>query len=101
MNIRLRDYQITGIDDIINTWKHCNSILFQMPTGTGKTTLFCEIVRKFTTELFPNKKVLIITHRKELVEQVFNRLVSGCNTNNKRHQWQKYEYKWMEVLEIY
>jgi superfamily II DNA or RNA helicase len=47
-----------------------------MPTGTGKTTLFCEIVRKFTTELYPDKKVLIITHRKELVEQAFNRLVS-------------------------
>lgn len=47
-----------------------------MPTGTGKTNLFCEIVRKFTTELYPDKKVLIITHRKELVEQAFNTLVS-------------------------
>ncbi len=48
-----------------------------MPTGTGKTTLFCEIVRKFTTELYPDKKVLIITHRKELVEQAHNRLENG------------------------
>jgi len=76
MTIRLRDYQITGIDEIINAWKSCKSVLFQMPTGTGKTTLFCEIVRKFTTELYPDKKVLVITHRKELVEQAFNRLVS-------------------------
>jgi superfamily II DNA or RNA helicase len=76
MAISLRDYQMTGIDDIINAWKESNNVLFQMPTGTGKTTLFCEIVRKFTTEFFPNKKVLIITHRKELVEQVFNRLES-------------------------
>ena len=76
MNVRLRDYQINGIDDIVNAWKDCKSVLFQMPTGTGKTTLFCEIVRKFTTELYPDKKVLIITHRKELVEQAFNRLVS-------------------------
>ena len=76
MNIELREYQITGIDDITNAWKDCKSVLFQMPTGTGKTTLFCEIVRKFTTELYRDKKVLIITHRKELVEQVFNRLVS-------------------------
>jgi len=72
----LRDYQINGIDEIINAWTDCRSILFQMPTGTGKTTLFCEIVRKFTEDLYPDKKVLIITHRKELVEQVFNRLVS-------------------------
>lgn len=76
MNVRLRDYQINGIDDIINAWADCKSVLFQMPTGTGKTTLFCEIVRKFNTELYPDKKVLIITHRKELVEQAFNRLVS-------------------------
>ena len=46
MNVRLRDYQINGIDDIINAWTDCKSVLFQMPTGTGKTTLFCEIVRK-------------------------------------------------------
>ncbi|MGI8581302.1 MAG: DEAD/DEAH box helicase [Chitinophagaceae bacterium] len=76
MNVSLRDYQINGIDDIINAWTDYKSILFQMPTGTGKTTLFCEIIRKFTTELYPDKKVLIITHRKELVEQVFDRLVS-------------------------
>ena len=76
MKVGLREYQKNGIDDIIDTWKNYKSVLFQMPTGTGKTTLFCEIVRKFTTELYPDKKVLIITHRKELVEQAFNRLVS-------------------------
>lgn len=74
MDIKLRDYQKKGIDDIMNAWKDCRSVLFQMPTGTGKTTLFCEIARKFTKELYPNKKVLIITHRKELVEQAFDRL---------------------------
>jgi superfamily II DNA or RNA helicase len=68
MNVELRPYQTTGIEDIENAWKECRSVLFQMPTGTGKTTLFCEIVRKFTTVLFPNKKVLIVTHRRELVE---------------------------------
>lgn len=77
MTVKLRDYQIAGIEDILNAWTDCRSVLFQMPTGTGKTTLFCEIVRKFTTELHSDKKVLIITHRKELVEQAFDRLVSG------------------------
>lgn len=76
MNVKLRDYQVKGIEDIFFAWKDCRSVLFQMPTGTGKTTLFCEIVRRFTTELYPNEKVLIITHRKELVEQGFKRLVS-------------------------
>ncbi len=74
MNIKLRDYQIEGVEEIIKTFENSRSILFQMPTGTGKTTLFCELVRIFTTEKFPLKKVLIVTHRKELVEQVFERL---------------------------
>lgn len=76
MNVQLRDYQVAGIDHIMKAWENCKSVLFQMPTGTGKTTLFCELVRKFTKEIYPEKKVLIITHRKELVEQAFNRLVS-------------------------
>lgn len=76
MEVKLRDYQYSGINYIIEAWKNHRSVLFQMPTGTGKTTLFCELVRKFTKELYPEKKVLIITHRKELVEQAFNRLVS-------------------------
>ena len=76
MDVKLRDYQLTGIDNIMKAWKVCRSVLFQMPTGTGKTTLFCELVRKFTKELYPDKKVLIITHRKELVEQALNRLVN-------------------------
>lgn len=74
MNVRLRDYQINGIEDIMKGLIDNKSVLFQMPTGTGKTTLFCEIVKKFTTELYSNKKVLIITHRKELVVQVIDRL---------------------------
>ena len=45
MNVKLRDYQVTGIDEIIDAWRDCRSVLFQMPTGTGKTTLFCELVR--------------------------------------------------------
>jgi superfamily II DNA or RNA helicase len=76
MEVKLRDYQLLGIDNIMKAWEDCRSVLFQMPTGTGKTTLFCELVRKFTKELYPTQKVLIITHRKELVEQAFNRLVS-------------------------
>jgi superfamily II DNA or RNA helicase len=75
--MQLRDYQINGIEDILEAWGSHQSVLFQMPTGTGKTTLFCEIARKFTEELHPGKKVLIITHRKELVEQVFSRLVQA------------------------
>jgi len=42
-----------------------------MPTGTGKTTVFSEIVRRARLK---EKKVLIVVHRKELVEQIAERL---------------------------
>ena len=80
MNINIRDYQSKGIEEIINAWKEFRSVLFQMPTGTGKTTLFCEIVRKFINDLYPDKKVLIVMHRSELVDQASLRLKSfGIN----------------------
>ena len=37
MNVKLRDYQVEGIDNIMKSWENSKSVLFQMPTGTGKT----------------------------------------------------------------
>ncbi|MDR0472377.1 MAG: DEAD/DEAH box helicase, partial [Treponema sp.] len=73
--VQLRPYQIEGIRQIFEAWdperKNLKNILFQMATGTGKTTIFSEIVRRATLK---NKKVLIIVHRLELVEQIADRL---------------------------
>lgn len=73
--IKLRPYQIQGIRDIFDAWnpatKDLMNVLFQMPTGTGKTTVFSEIVRRARLK---NKTILIVVHRKELVEQIVDRL---------------------------
>jgi superfamily II DNA or RNA helicase len=73
--VALRPYQIEGIRKIFEAWNpnilNHRNVLFQMPTGTGKTTVFSEIVRKATIK---NKKVLIVVHRIELVEQIADRL---------------------------
>jgi len=73
--IELRQYQTDGIRKIFEAWdpKRSNlmNVLFQMPTGTGKTTVFAEIVRKAHLK---NKHVLIVVHRTELVEQIVERL---------------------------
>jgi superfamily II DNA or RNA helicase len=55
MNVELRNYQTKGIADIFNAWDNAKNILFQMPTGTDKTTLSCEIARIFSIERFPSK----------------------------------------------
>lgn len=71
----LRPYQIEGIRNIFEAWNpeklNLKNILFQMPTGTGKTTVFSEIVRKAKQK---NKTVLIVVHRLELVKQISDRL---------------------------
>ena len=74
--VKLRDYQTEGINKIFEAWdptrlNHKN-VLFQMPTGTGKTTVFSQIVLKAHLK---NKNVLIVVHRTELVEQIADRLV--------------------------
>jgi superfamily II DNA or RNA helicase len=74
--VELRLYQIEGIRNIFDAWNpeklNLKNILFQMPTGTGKTTVFSEIVRRAKLK---NKKVLIVVHRLELVEQIADRLL--------------------------
>lgn len=73
--IQLRPYQIKGIHDIFDAWnpatQNLMNVLFQMPTGTGKTTVFSEIVHRARLK---DKKILIVVHRKELVEQIVERL---------------------------
>jgi superfamily II DNA or RNA helicase len=73
----LRTYQKEGISKIFEAWnpklQNLMKVLFQMPTGTGKTTVFSEIVRKAQEK---NKTVLLVVHRTELVEQIKDRLTS-------------------------
>jgi len=73
--VELRPYQKEGIRRIFEAWDptrlNLKNVLFQMPTGTGKTTVFSEIVRKAKQK---NKTVLIVVHRLELVKQISDRL---------------------------
>lgn len=70
----LRPYQSEGIKKIFNSWRLGNrSVLFQMPTGTGKTVLFNEIVKLGFEK---KRKILIVVHRIELVDQITAKLKS-------------------------
>ena len=71
----LRDYQIENKRKIYDAWSKCNRVMLQMPTGTGKTRLFVSIVKDLHNWGAANKKavkVLILAHRKELIEQISN-----------------------------
>lgn len=73
--VKLRYYQEQGIRNIFDAWnpqtQNRMNVLFQMPTGTGKTTVFSEIVRRARQK---DKTVLIVVHRRELVAQIAERL---------------------------
>lgn len=69
----LRPYQIEAKEKIYKMWIQNRSIMFQMPTGTGKTRLFVSIVRDLFDWGASKKiavKVLILAHRIELIDQI-------------------------------
>jgi len=66
----LYDYQKRDLGEIfdrINNQSDDYNLLYQLPTGGGKTVIFSEIVRKYIKE--KKKKVVILTHRIELCKQ--------------------------------
>lgn len=69
----LRPYQQNAKENIFDEWDECNHIMFQMPTGTGKTRLFTSIISDIKAWSVINSidvKILIIAHRIELIEQI-------------------------------
>jgi superfamily II DNA or RNA helicase len=67
---RLYDYQHNAIDEVFKRLKDHPSrynLLYQLPTGGGKTVIFSEIARRFIQNT--GKKVMILTHRIELCGQ--------------------------------
>ena len=73
----LRPYQQKAKEDIFTAWDECDNIMFQMPTGTGKTRLFSSIISDIKTwgvQHSEDVKILIIAHRIELIDQISENL---------------------------
>lgn len=71
----LYTYQKNAIETIFDRFKtfpESYNILYQLPTGGGKTVIFSEIAKRYIQET--NNKVLILTHRIELSKQTSNTL---------------------------
>ena len=79
----LYDYQKGAISKIFEKFETAPEdfhLLYQLPTGGGKTVIFSEIVRQYLKH--HNKKVLVMTHRLELCRQTSDMLTS-FGVNNK------------------
>lgn len=69
----LRPYQQKAKKEIFESWDMVTSVMFQMPTGTGKTRLFTSIIHdinEYSIQQREAVKILIIAHRTELIDQI-------------------------------
>ena len=89
--IRLYDYQAEMMERIEAAFRSYQSVMVQMPTGTGKTVLLAEVVKSEERRVknpdgekseklkVKNPCVWIIVHRRELVEQIKASLTASLN----------------------
>ncbi len=79
---KLYDYQLQDLNSIFNVLEESPdniNLLYQLPTGGGKTVVFSEITRRYIQQR--KKKVVVLTHRIELSRQT-SRMLDGFGVNN-------------------
>lgn len=79
----LYSYQKQDLEQIFERIESCPdnfNLLYQLPTGGGKTVIFSEIARRFIEQ--KKKKVMILTHRIELCGQT-SRMLTEIGVTNK------------------
>jgi superfamily II DNA or RNA helicase len=79
----LYDYQLEDLNTIFTFLNESDdnvNLLYQLPTGGGKTVVFSEIARRFINER--KKKVIVLTHRIELGAQT-SRMLKTFGVKNK------------------
>ena len=72
-NSNLREHQIEAKGKIFDAWDKYDSVMLQMPTGTGKTYLFTSIINDLLAaykEVHHDIHILVVAHRMELLEQI-------------------------------
>ena len=78
--IQLYDYQLEMIRRIDEAFVSHQSVMVQMPTGTGKTILLSEVVKSEKIK-GKNPCVWIVVHRRELVEQIEETLAKQLDSS--------------------
>jgi superfamily II DNA or RNA helicase len=67
---KLYTYQESDIATLFQKMEQCSTpqrLLYQLPTGGGKTVIFSEIAKRYIVRF--SKKVVVLTHRIELCKQ--------------------------------
>ena len=67
-----RQYQKQAVIEILNTLQGSERVCYTLATGGGKTALFSFLTKEFIGD--STKRVLIMAHRTELIQQTINTL---------------------------
>lgn len=68
--MELRPYQQEALDAVLKHLAEYRSTAVAMPTGSGKTPVFCEVARQL------DRRTLILAHREELLSQAAAKLAN-------------------------
>ena len=78
----LRDYQTDICSRVSDAFDKHRSVMVQMPTGTGKTMVLAELVKRLMMR-DEGIRILIVAHRRELIEQIKETVKRmGLNADN-------------------
>lgn len=76
MRIVPRDYQVEAVDTIFEYFRNNNgNPIVAMPTATGKSVVIASFLERVYKQ-WPNQKIMIVTHVKELVLQNYQKMMS-------------------------
>jgi DNA repair protein RadD len=70
----LRDYQAAAIEEIEQAVEKSEGPLYVLPTGAGKTIVAARIIERAVEA---GRRVLVLTHRREILKQTSLKLSSG------------------------
>ena len=67
--MQLRNYQLEAVESVFSCWDNGDrNLLVSSPTGSGKSVIIAEIIRRLV-EGWPGIKVIVITDSRELIVQ--------------------------------
>lgn len=100
--VQLRDYQIEAVDSIFKYYNdgHKGNPIIVAATGSGKSLIIAELIRKLTQE-YGGQRIVMATHVEELIVQNFGELLKqapGVDAGiysaalGHRHHWQQVIY---------
>lgn len=106
--MKLRDYQEESIQSIYDYFAGANgNPLIIAPTGAGKSVIIAKFVEGVVSR-FPEQRILMLTHVKELVQQNFEKLMAvwpeapaGINAASLKRRDTKHNIIFASVQSVY